>query len=92
MDIFQKLREHILKLQPDKCEFLRREVMYLGHCKSENGVKPDPGKVKSVVNYSNQTNQKEISAFLGLSGYYRRFIQNYSKSTIPLTFLKKYCF
>ena len=69
--------------------FSRREVMYLSHCFSENGVKPDPEKVKSVVSYPIPTNQREIRSFLGLSGFYRRFIKDYSKITKPLTSLLK---
>ena len=63
--------------------------MYLSHCFSENGVKPDPEKVKSVVSYPIPTNQREIRSFLGLSGFYRRFIKDYSKITKPLTSLLK---
>jgi Reverse transcriptase (RNA-dependent DNA polymerase). len=47
-EVFSRLSEYNLKLQPSKCEFLRREAMYLGHLISENGVKPDPVKVEAV--------------------------------------------
>lgn len=83
--VFKKLSEHNLKIQPDKCEFLRREVMYLGHLITENGVKPDPKKVSAVRNYPIPKQQKDIKAFLGLAGYYRRFIKNFSTIAIPLT-------
>jgi len=70
--LMQRLRAANLKLQPDKCEFLRREVMYLGHIIGSDGVKPDPAKVKAIMNFSNPKNPKNIKQFLGLAGYYQR--------------------
>lgn len=87
--VFNKLREFNLKLQPDKCEFLRREVAYLGHIITDKGVSPNPEKVKSVTDFPTPTNVKQIKSFLGLVGYYRRFIENFSKLTKPLTSLLK---
>lgn len=77
--------EFNLKIQPDKCEFLLREVMYLGHIITEDGVKPDPKKVDSVLNFPVPKNTKDIKSFLGLAGYYRRFIPNFSSITQNLT-------
>lgn len=87
--VFTRLSEHNLKIEPDKCEFLRREVMYLGHVISEFGVKPDPNKVKAVQEFPVPTNQTEIKSLLGISGYYRRFIKDFSLITKPLTKLLK---
>lgn len=84
-----RLRKANLKLQPDKCEFLRREVTYLGHIISEDGVKPDPKKIRSVQDFPRPRNTKNIKQFLGLAGYYRRFIPNFSKTARPLTELLK---
>jgi len=72
----ERLRKANLKLQPDKCEFLRKEVIYLGHVISENGVKPDPKKIQAVKEFPWPRNSKNIKQFLGLVGYYRRFIPN----------------
>ncbi|XP_043496493.1 uncharacterized protein LOC122520501 [Polistes fuscatus] len=83
------LRIANLKLQPDKCEFLRREVAYLGHIIGENGVKPDPKKLKAVKEFPRPNNIKSIRQFLGLAGYYRRFIPAFSKVAKPLTDLLK---
>lgn len=87
--IFERFKKHGLQLQPTKCEFLRREVNYLGHVITEEGVKPDPKKIQCIVNYPTPTNAKEIKSFLGLVGYYRRFIQDFSKKAKPLTNLLK---
>lgn len=88
-EVFSRLRKHGLKVQPDKCEFLRKEVAYLGHIISSEGVKPNPDKVKSVQEFPIPKSCKDIKSFLGLAGYYRRFIPNFSKITKPLTALLK---
>ncbi|KAL4091164.1 hypothetical protein QTP88_025901 [Uroleucon formosanum] len=87
--IFERFRKHGLQLQPTKCEFLRREVIYLGHVITEQGVKPDPKKIQCMVNYPTPTNAKDVKSFLGLVGYYRRFIRDFSKKAKPLTNLLK---
>lgn len=87
--VFKRLREHNLKLQPDKSEFLRREVQYLGHIISDAGVKPDPSKIACVSKFPVPKSPKDIKSFLGLVGYYRRFIENFSHISKPLTSLLK---
>lgn len=83
-EIFSRLSQFNLKIQPDKCEFLRKEVAYLGHIITEQGVKPCPEKIAAVLNFSTPKSPKEIKSFLGLAGYYRKFIPNFSKITLPL--------
>lgn len=61
--LMQRLRKANLKLQPDKCEFLKREVMYLGHIISEDGVKPDPKKISAVKDFPKPKNAKNIKQF-----------------------------
>uniref|UniRef100_A0A0A9YJ44 RNA-directed DNA polymerase n=1 Tax=Lygus hesperus TaxID=30085 RepID=A0A0A9YJ44_LYGHE len=91
-EIFKRLREANLKIQLDKTEFLRKEIAYLGHVITPNGVKPNPEKIKAIQNYPIPTTSKEIKSFLGLLGYYRKFIQNFAKITKPMTrCLKKGC-
>jgi len=68
---------------------MRKEVAYLGHIISENGVKPDPNKIKAITNFPIPRNPKNIKQFLGLVGYYRRFIPQFSKIAKPLTDLLK---
>lgn len=89
IEVFQRLSEYNLKIQPDKCEFLRKEVMYLGHLITDEGVKPDANKVKAVREFPVPKSPKDIKSFLGLAGYYRRFIPNFSNITKPLTKLLK---
>ena len=88
-EVFTRLRKFNLQLQPPKCEFLRHEVNYLGHVITEDGVKPDMKKVECVSNYPTPKNAKEVKSFLGLVGYYRRFIQDFSKKAKPLNNLLK---
>ena len=88
-EVFSRLRKYQLKVQPDKCEFLRREVMYLGHIISEKGVRPNPEKIRAVLEYPTPKTCKDIKSFLGLTGYYHRFIKDYSKIVKPLTRLLK---
>jgi len=75
-------------LQPDKCEFLRKETIYL-HIISENGISPDPLKLTAIKEFPTPRKVKDIQSFIGLAGYYRKFIANFSKITKPLTRLKK---
>jgi len=89
--LFERLRQVGLKLQLDKCEYLRPELEYLGHIISEHGNKPNPNRTEKVKNYPVPKNPKEIKQFLGLVGYYRKFIKNFSKIAKPLTkFLQKF--
>ncbi|XP_063831609.1 uncharacterized protein LOC135080816 [Ostrinia nubilalis] len=87
--VFHKLRKFNLKLQPDKCEFLRKEVTYLGHVITNEGVKPNPDKIKAVTEFPIPESPKDVKSFLGLVSYYRRFIPEFSKIAKPLTSLLK---
>jgi len=90
-EVLQRLRKTNLKLQPDKCKFLRKEVIYLGHIISENGISrpPDPSKLIAVKEFPTPKEVKDIQSFIGLAGYYRKFIENFSKIAKPLTKLTK---
>ncbi|KMQ83421.1 enzymatic polyprotein endonuclease reverse, partial [Lasius niger] len=87
--LMDRLRNANLLLQPEKCQFLRHEVAYLGHIIGSDGVRPDPDKIKAVKNFPILKSPKAIKQFLGLTGYYRRFIENFSKIAKPLTDLLK---
>jgi len=87
--LIERLRQANLKLQPDKCEFLRTEVTYLGHVISKDGVKLDPKNLEAVRQFPRPKTPKNIKQFLGLAGYYRRFIPSFPKLVKPLTNLLK---
>ena len=72
-----------------KCEFWLKEVEFLGHVLSGAGISVNPNKVSSVVGWKSPRNVGEIRSFLGLAGYYRRFIENFSKIAKPMTELLK---
>jgi hypothetical protein len=72
--VLEKLRSNQLYAKFSKCEFWLTEVAFLGHVISAGGVSVDPGKVKDVLNWMPPSIVSEIQSFLGLAGYYRRFI------------------
>lgn len=83
-EVLTRFQSYNLKLQPSKCQFMKREIQYLGHIITENGVKPDPKLITSVINSPIPKNIKQLQSFLGLANYYRKFIQNFSNITAPL--------
>jgi hypothetical protein len=83
--VFDILRTHKLYGKITKCEFFKESVKYLGHIISSTGIATDPKKVEVIKNWPQPCNIKELQSFLGLCNYYRRFIQDYSKITTPLT-------
>ena len=85
--VAQNLREANLTLELEKSEFLKRAVCYFGHIISEYGIKSDPKKVEAVGKLTTPKHIKNIREFLELSGYYRRFIKNYTMVTKPLNIL-----
>lgn len=82
--VFSRLSAQGLKLRPDKCKLLRSSVHYLGHIVSESGIAPDPDKVTAVQHWKVPTSPTELRAFLGLAGYYRRFVSGFSQIAGPL--------
>ena len=70
-----------------KCEFWLESVAFLGHVASKDGISVDPKKVESVVEWNRPNSVTEIHSFLGLAGYYWRFVEGFSHLTMPLTHL-----
>ena len=83
--VFQRIREAGLKLSPKKCRFFQREIKCLGHVVSEEGIACDPGKTVAVSKWPVPANVKDLQRFLGFTGFYRRFIQDYARVARPLT-------
>ena len=82
--VLERIAKAGLRLKTAKCQFVQRQVKYLGHVVSEQGIEPDPQKTQAVKNFSIPTNATMVKQFLGLSNYYRRFIQNYAIVAEPL--------
>jgi len=82
--VFERLRAAKLKLSPKKCLLFRREVKYLGHMVSKNGITPDPDKAEAVLSWPTPMSATEVKSFLGLCSYYRRFIPHFSIIAHPL--------
>jgi hypothetical protein len=87
--VLQQLRDHQLYVKFSKCEFLIKEVSFLGHVVSPEGIAVDPSKIKEVLEWKPPTMVSEVRSFLVLSGYYHRFIPNFFKITKPITELLK---
>ena len=86
-EVLRRLKEAGLKLKPSKCQFFADSVNYLGHVVSRDGVSTDPAKVEAVTEWPVPKSTKDVRAFLGTTGYYRRFIPGYTERAKPLTHL-----
>jgi hypothetical protein len=87
--VLQQLRDHQLYAKFSKCEFWLSEVSFLRHVISAEGIFIDPGKVRDVLDLKPPKSVPQVRSFLGLAGYYRRFIPNFSKIAKPITDLLK---
>ena len=87
--VLQRMREQKVYAKRKKCIFAQPKVPYLGHFVSHGKVEVDPKKTQAIRDWPRVTNLKQLRGFLGLTGYYRRFIENYAKVAIPLTTLLK---
>jgi hypothetical protein len=87
--VLQRLRYHKLYAKFSKCELWLKSVKFLGHTISQDGISVDPSKVQEVMDWKLPKSAHQIRSFLGLAGYYRRFIPDFSRITKPMTELLK---
>jgi len=87
--VFETLVQHKLFAKQSKCKFASREIEYLGHIVSDQGVHADPSKLESMIKWPRPNTLKSLRGFLGLTGYYHRFIRGYGAIAGPLTRLLK---
>ena len=87
--VFKKLKSANLSMKKSKCSFFSKEIQYLGHILSATGIQPLPSKTHAIQNMKPPTTPKQVRAFLGLVGYYRKFIKGFAKIAKPLTLLTR---
>jgi hypothetical protein len=87
--VLQCLREHKLYGKLSKCSFYQSRIHYLGHVISGEGIIVDPAKVEAIMEWPAPTNVIEVCSFMGLAGYYRLFVEGFSKIENPITELQK---
>ena len=83
-EVFKRLQDANLKLKPSKCHFFKEQVEFLGHVVSKDGVATDPKKIEAVKEWRTPRNVKEVRSWLGMTGYYRRFMHGYAEIAKPL--------
>lgn len=88
-EVFARLRSAGLTLKLSKCQFCLSDLTFLGYRVTPAGIHPDPDKVRAVTEFEEPSTVKQVRQFLGLTGYYRRFVQNYAKHAEPLFALTK---
>ena len=88
-EIFNHLRRAGLKLKLQKCSFFKKHIQYLGHLISDEGIQPLPEKLESIAKMPTPQNAKQVKQFLGLVGYYRKFVPHFSDISRPLTQLTR---
>lgn len=87
--VLELLRKDHWQIKLSKCKFAQQQLAYLGHVICAAGVSTDPEKIKAVAKWTSPTNVKELRSFLGLAGYYRRFVRNFGVIAKPITSLLK---
>lgn len=87
--VLEAMRTAGFILKPTKCPFAYGKLKFLGHVVCNEGVRPDHGKTRAVAAFPPPTSTKAVQRFLGLCAYYRRFVRDFAKLSVPLTHLTK---
>jgi len=87
--VLQTLREHQLYAKFSKCDFFKEEIQYLGHVITKEGIAVDPEKIRTIMEWPIPKDVADIRSFMGLAGYYRRFVEGFSRVAHPITSLQK---
>lgn len=87
--VFETCRKHNLKLNPEKCQFFKSSVGFLGHICTEDGLKPDPRKIAAVEKYPRPNDKDSVRRFVAFANYYRKFVRDFAKIARPLTQLTR---
>ncbi|KAH8286695.1 hypothetical protein KR018_009974, partial [Drosophila ironensis] len=88
-EVFRRLRAANLRINPEKCELFKKELKYLGHMVTQEGIKTDPEKVAAIAELKPPANVKELRQYLGVASWYRRFVPDFATTVHPLTALLK---
>ena len=83
--VLETLRNEQLYAKPSKCKFWLREVSFLGHIVSKEGIRVDPKKIEVIIEWKTLRNVMKVRSFLGLTGYCRRFVKGFSMTACPMT-------
>jgi hypothetical protein len=83
------LRKHKLYAKFNKCDFYQKKIQYLGHVVSAEGIAVNPKKIRFFMEWMIPKDVADIRSFMGITGYYRRFIEGFSKISYPITSLQK---
>ncbi len=83
--VFDKLKQHGLRLKPRKCRLLQKEITYLGHCISQHGVRKDPEKTSKITDWPTPTCVRDVRRLLGFASYFRKYIKGYATTVAPMS-------
>eukprot|EP00253_Pinus_taeda_P009062 PITA_09062 len=87
--VLQTLQEHQLYAKFSKCDFFKEEIQYLGHVITKEGIAVDPEKIKAIMDWPVPKDVADVRSFMSLAGYYRRFVEGFSRVAFPITSLQK---